>query len=99
MNRYSKLALASLGVFSLNLAIAQDPNYDGGMEDSMGPGMDPQMIDMIMQRMDDMERRMNEQGGGNPDMEQMMMERIDMLERMAMERMDGMEQRFDETMQ
>jgi hypothetical protein len=28
-----------------------------------------------------------------------MMERIDMLERMAMERMDGMEQRFDETMQ
>ena len=32
---------------------------------------------------------MNEQGGGNPDMEQMMMERIDMLERMAMERMDA----------
>jgi hypothetical protein len=54
---------------------------------------------MAMERMDDMERRMNEQGGGNPDMEQMMMERIDMLERMAMERMDGMEQRFDETMQ
>ncbi len=84
MNRYSKLALASLGVFSLNLAIAQDPNYDGGMEDSMGPGMDPQMIDMIMQRMDDMERigmermddmerRMNEQGGGE-DMDQMLME-------------------------
>ena len=64
INRYGKLALALLGVFSLNLAVAQDPNT-----------MDP--MNGGIECMDDMERHMNEQGGGNPDKEQMMMERLD----------------------
>lgn len=52
-----------------------------------------------LRSLNDMARRMNELGGGNPEMELIVTERIDMSERTAMERTDEMERRFDETMQ
>ena len=105
MKIYSKSVLALIGALSINLAMAQDANTmdePGGDNSEMEllmqrmdeSGAHPGRIENMEGRIQNVEQRLDEQGGGNLDMEGMIMERLDSMEnngRMATDKMDNME--------